>query len=538
MLALAIPDLPLQRRRRGREGSDRPAAIVDEGRVACADAAAQAAGVRPGMTAAAALAACGPLELVPADAAADAAALRALAEAMLALAPAVELAPPDALLLDAGAAHLAAGARAAAGAVPDARRDADERALAARAAALAAELGWEVRAAVADGRGPARALARHGGAALVRVPPGGEAAALAPLPVAALGVAPEVVRRLAALGVRDAAALARLPREALVHRFGADGAGAARLARGEDPSPLAPWTPEALPEEAIELEAPAESAEPLVFVLKRLADRVAARLAGRGLGATRLVLALRLDPRGDERVVVTLAQPTASAARWLAPAKEHLFALRLPAPVAGLRLAAAEVAPVAPEQLAIGDRPEAADALDAVLARLSVRLGAGALFAAEPVERYRPEAAYRSVPFRPRARRAAGEDAGDPDAPAGDRGGRSRRRRARGAGDRGAARTAAAVAPAAEDPSRFRPTRLVSPPRPAVAEGEGGRVTAVRVGGEAHAVLALEGPERIAGEWWAEPLDREYWRVRLAGLGDCWLYRDGGGRLWLHGYFD
>ncbi|HEY6106386.1 MAG TPA: DNA polymerase Y family protein, partial [Anaeromyxobacteraceae bacterium] len=85
----------------------------------------------------------------------------------------------------------------------------------------------------------------------------------------------------------------------------------------------------------------------------------------------------------------------------------------------------------------------------------------------------------------------------------------------------------------------IRPTRLLSPPRPVVAEGEGGRLTALRVEGRAFAVVALAGPERLAGEWWSERFDRDYYRVRLQGLGDAWVYRDGqDGRLYLHGLFD
>ncbi len=84
-----------------------------------------------------------------------------------------------------------------------------------------------------------------------------------------------------------------------------------------------------------------------------------------------------------------------------------------------------------------------------------------------------------------------------------------------------------------------RPTRLLPTPELVVAEGEGGRLTAVRVGGRDRTVLAFEGPERLAGEWWSERFDREYFRVRLDGLGDCWIYRDGAdGRLYLHGFFD
>jgi len=496
VVALLVPDLPLQRLARAREpadGAGRPLAVVAEGRIVCRDAAARAAGVRRGATLPEALAACGRLLPVAADAAADRAALRGLAEAMLGLAPAVEPSPPDVLLLDASAAHLLAPRCAP--------REAEES-LARRALAVAAGMGYAARAAVATGRGTARAIVLHAASAIAWVAPDGAAAALAPLPLSALGFAADVAVRLGALGVDSAGALARLPEGTLAHRFGPDGVAAARLARGDDAAPLVPHLPQTLPEEALDLDGPAESADPLLFALKTLADRVAARLAGRGLGASRLKIVLKLDPRGEERLLVPLAAATAEAARWLLPVKEHLFSLRLAAPVVAVRLAAIEVAAVAPEQLAIGDRPEAIAALQGVLARLAVRLGEGALFAAEPVERHRPEGAYRAVPFAGLTPRA-----------------RSPRR--------------------GEDGSGARPTRLLAAPAPVVAEGEGGRVTALRVDGRARDVLAMDGPERLRGEWWAGPFDRDYYRVRLEGLGDCWVYRDAGdGRLYLHGFFD
>jgi protein ImuB len=518
VLAVAIPGLSLQRIQR-QGASAGPIAVVAEGVVRHADAPALAAGVRPGDSLVQARAACAGLAVAAQDAVADRAALRALAEALLSASPVVEVAPPDALLVDVAGARLA-------GSDPEEA----ERALAGLALGLCADMGYRARVAVADGKGPALALARHGGRERCRAAPGAGGAALAALPLEALGLPAEVLRWLDALGVGSAGALAALPAETIAHRFGAAGAAAVRLARGEDPRPLVPHAPETFPRERWDLDGAEvgvlESAEPVLFAAKRLADRVAARLAGRGLGASRLRLTLVLDPRGEERIDLPLARPGAEAAAWLVPLRERLAGLRLPAPVRGLDLAVVEAAEIPAEQLAVGDRPEVVRALDVALSRLTARLGEGALLAAAPADRHRPEAAYRVAPFRP----GAGRDAG---------------RVARGAGGRrrGAAEAAAGEA-AAGDPGRDaeapeRPTRLVDPPRPVVALGEGGRIAALRLDGRAHAVLALAGPERLAGEWWSEPFDRDYFRARLEELGEVWIYRDGrDGRLWLHGFFD
>jgi protein ImuB len=510
VLALVVPELPLQRVLRAREAAGAaargPLAVERDGQVVACNAEARARGVAAGEALGAARAACGELEVVPADVREERAALTGLAEALLGLAPQVEVAEPDALLLDASAAHLVA----AAGEEP-------ETALAARAVAVAASLGLRCRTAIADGRGPARALARAARSETARAAPGEGGAALAPLGLAALELAPALWVRLTALGLRSAGDLARLPRETLAHRFGAPGLAAWRLARGDDPSPLVPWSPERLPEERLELEAPVENLEALLFGLKRLSDRLAARLAGRGLGATRLALGLRLDPAGDERLEVALAAPTSAASRWLLVLRERLAGLRLPGPVAGATLAVAAAAAAPLEQLGLEDRPAQLTALDAVLTRLAARLGDGGVCTAEPVARHRPERAWRRTAFASR-RKAGARPAPAEGEPEG------------GGGCDAAAPPAAAL---------VRPTRLLGRPEPLVALGEGGRVAAVRLGGRTLRVLSLSPAERLAGEWWSEPFDRDYHRARLEGLGDCWIFRDAAdGRLWLHGFFD
>jgi len=521
VLALWLPELPLQRLLRareaagaGRHGARPPLAVEREGRVVACEAEARARGVRPGDALVQARAACADLESVPADEAADRAALEGLAEALLALAPAVEIALPDVLFLDASGAHLLGP-----GAI-------GERALLERAVAAAAELGLRARASLATGRGPARALARHGRGS--QVIPGAAAGALASLPLGALELPAVMAERLAALGLRRVEELARLPIEALAHRFGAAGVAAWRLAQGDDPSPLVPYVPARLPEERLELEAPVESAEPLLFGLKRLSDRLAARLAGRGLGATRLALALELDPAGVERLELALALPTAAASRWLLVIRERLGALRLPGAVTAVTLAVAEAAPAAREQLALGDRPEQIAALETVLTRLAARLGNEALFAARPVDCHRPEAAYAAAAFA----------AGKPE----EEGRRSRGRDTAATATATVSSTsnAATSTEGVPPPSVLsRPTRLLARPEPLLALGEGGRLAAVRAFGRTLRVLALSPAERLAGEWWAEPFDRDYHRAHLEGLGDCWIFRDAAdGRLWLHGFFD
>jgi protein ImuB len=550
VVALCFPDLPLQRALRAREaasaaqgGRAAPLAVERDGRVVACDPEARAYGVRAGDALAEARAACGELEVAPIDDAADLAELEALAEAMLALAPAVEVAPPDALLLDASGAHLLA---------PEA---AGERLLAQRALAAAAALGLRGRAAAAVGRGPARALARHGLGG-DPIAPGAAAAALAPLPLSALALEARLAERLASVGLRTVGDLAQLPGEAFAHRFGPGGVAAWRLARGEDPSPLTPFAPRSLPREAIDLEAPIEAAEPLLFASKRLCDRAAARLAGRGLGATRLALALRLHPRGAERIAIPLARPSTDPARWMLVLRERLGELALPAPVAGMALEVEEASAAPREQLSLEDRPQQMVALETVLARLAARLGDGALFAAAPVERHRPEGAFRARAFtgkkepmkeetprpaqpkrratRPRGARGPGASASTSTSPA--------TSAATSSSTSTSTRNGAAVdvrddaSPPSSDLAR--PTRLLARPEQLVALGEGGRLSAVRFGGRALRVLALSPVERLAGDWWSEPFERDYHRARIEGLGDCWIYRDASGRLWLHGFFD
>ena len=525
-LALHLPDLPLQRLRRARERRTTASRPWRSG--GGAGGVLRRGGARGGRPQRARR----PRRRSPraggsrrcrAIAAADRAALRALAEVLLALAPAVEVAPPDVLL--------ARRQRRAPARAPPARRS--PRAVGRRGAprgagalAAAAEMGYaRVRGRRDGARAGAgawrRATAARGG--------DGPAAWSGPRDGTARALARAAARRRSGCrrpsrrgsrrsGSRTRARWRGCRRGRSPTGSAPEGVAAARLARGEDDSPLVPYVPATLPEEALELEAPAECAEPLLFALKRLADRVAARLAGRGLGASRLEARpeARSAWRGAARSSRWRSRPP-SAARWLVPAKEHLFALRLPGRGhrrSGSSRSRWRSSPSSSSRSAIGRRRSPRSRGCSRGSRCGS--GTAALFAAEPVERYRPEGAYRAgaVPAcGRRGRRGPGRCVAGA--------GRAARRRA--------ARPASAARPGSLLARRswsWRRGRAVGSPRCAWA-GATGRCSHSR------------GRSGCAGEWWAGAFDRDYYRVRLDGLGDCWVYRDGAdGRLYLHGFFD
>ena len=222
------------------------------------------------------------------------------------------------------------------------------------------------------------------------VPPGGpaaEAAFLAPLPIALLPASPEARDRLRLFGLQCIGELARLPRSAVVARFGADGGSLHDLANGRDARPLVPRRPPELLRASTKLDPPVELLEPLRFVLRRLAEVLAAQLAGRGAGATMARLELTLDGgwAGESTHLVdqVLPGPTARAEPI-----ERLLLARLEVappsgPVTGMALELAGVRPAEGRQLGLFVPQAAGEArLDWQLADLAIRFGEGRILRA------------------------------------------------------------------------------------------------------------------------------------------------------------
>jgi DNA polymerase IV len=130
---------------------------------------------------------------------------------------------------------------------------------------------------------------------LVVVPPGQEAAFLAPLPARRLwGVGPKAEERLAKLGVVTIGDLARLPPERLEHRLGTHGLDLQQLARGIDDRPVHAEHAEAksLGQEHT-YGADTADLDRLRHTLLDLADGVARRLRSHSLRARTVTLKYR-----------------------------------------------------------------------------------------------------------------------------------------------------------------------------------------------------------------------------------------------------
>lgn len=308
---LLVPGLPLAAELRAHpEWVGQPVAVVagsgPRAEVLALSPEAEAQAVQIGQTAVHARAACADLILCPHSPALERAARDALRDAALSTSPRVEEAPPGtgvyvaeaAVFIDArGLDALFQSERGFAGALYERTR----------------RLGLPAVIAVAGGRGVARIAARlawQNGEETRVIDPGGDAAFLAPLPLDLVNPSDSLADALGRFGLHRVGDLSSLPERALTTRLGEAIRPLLALARGEDRAPPPPVPPSDLFEEASDLEFPVRTVEPLLFVLRGLLDRLAERLACRGLAWGELTLELGLDGGGRDVRRVGMAAPT------------------------------------------------------------------------------------------------------------------------------------------------------------------------------------------------------------------------------------
>ncbi|HEV8549641.1 MAG TPA: DNA polymerase Y family protein [Polyangiaceae bacterium] len=325
----------------------RPTATLD-----AVNAAARRCGVRAGQTITEARALIAGFEVERLPPAAVEQALAAIAEVSLGFGATVALRVPDTVWVDvSGSAHLFGG----------------EEALVEELVDRVRALGYGVRAAVAPGPELARAVARWAppktsGKGAHFVPAVGAAQAVQALPVVALPLSEECHGFLVRLGVLTLGDLAALPRSSLTTRLSGEVGRALDLAVGLDPTPLIPYQ---LPETVVEelgFEYGVDGSEPLLFALRGIAARVAARLAGRGMAAERLVLSLGHDRpiarlRGEKETTelrFALSSPLTREDDIRRVVAARLERARLPAPTLSVRLEVPVMVSAVARQLELG----------------------------------------------------------------------------------------------------------------------------------------------------------------------------------------
>jgi protein ImuB len=476
-----------------------PTALITETahgpRIAAANDAGLAAGARAGMLLADARALCPDLAAVPADPAGDLAALEKLALWAQRWGPWSAMDPPDGVLVDVtGAAHLFGG---------------EERLLADVAAAFAAR-GLTVRAALAPTAGAAWALAHYGPPSGILTPGDDPLRLLGDLPVAALRLDDDVLTVLRRLGIKRLGQLAAVSgagddpaqeaasRDALHRRFRNRRSPAAnpllRLDQllGRVPEPLLPVIERPMPMVQRRVMEPLRHRDLLDRVVGDLAAQMVRELEARGEGARRLELALwRVDGEVLARRI-ELAAATREAEHMM-----RLFARRLDDVEAGFGIEMVQLRASWSEPLGLSqaDLDAAAEshgtALAACIDRLSVRLGPEAVT--------RPVARASHVPERAQGWQP-------PLAPV------------------------AAIAGALPVPAR--PLKLLDRAEPIAVlhAAPDGVPQRFRWRGAVREVVRVEGPERIAPEWWRERSTarlRDYYRIEDEAGRRYWIYRQG-----------
>jgi protein ImuB len=585
-----LPRFPLQRLVLERPSfAGKPMVLLEDvkgaERVIFVSRAASASGVRRGQTGAAASATVPGLVTRRYDADEERKALLTLGESLLVVAPGFELDAPHGLWLDASAAHLSGG----------------EATWREELIARCGVAGFRAKVVVGSERFTTQASGRFADGGVLPAQ-GGAAFASTPLDsLLCAGLGADVLGPLKALGLTTLGELSALPIGSLAARFGSLGHLVSQLARGHDDSCL---VPEVLPEvidEAVSLDWPAEQLEPVLFAIKMVVDRLCARLQGRQLAAVRLSVGLTLEGAGLTSLPLILARPSAHSKLLLELIRHRLTDLSVRHPIAGVRVIVEEACPEPGRQLMLGDAPAGDAQLEVVLSKLQSALGEASLFSAEPLARHRPETAWKLAPFRPPDAGRPSElwgalDAGwtlgekkaqttspetndrqqtndqlsllslpvtekpkpEPVVMAASAWDGPRGRAAAGpneadvmdvlagltVGERWRAPKAKSVA----EPLMLavtlesRPSRVFREPTVLHADvsSSSGLPASVTLQGRRRRVEAIEGPERLVGQWWSpDPVARDYYRLRLEGIGMLWVFKDAGdGRFYAHGVFD
>jgi protein ImuB len=406
----------------------------------------------------------------------------------------VSLDAPDGLFLDiTGAAHLFGG----------------EEKMLATVTRLIARQGFAVRGAIAGTSLAAHALARYAPATITSR--GGEARAVAPLPIMALECGDKALRALRHAGLNTVGMVAGRLHSELSERLGTNFVTRLKMMLGAEEKPLQPRRdlPDLMAEQRFA--EPIVTEEMIAASLLRLAQHLGTVLEREGRGARTLEAAFFRADGKVSRIGVRTGEPLRDPAVMLRLLRQRLDALADPLdPGFGfdlIRLEALMAEETKPATISFDSNENARRQIGFLVDRLTARFGEPRVQRFVPQDTHIPEAQSAAVP-------AQDGDFGPQ--------GWSRKR-------------------LPGDPPR-RPLRLLEKPEPIEAGfplAPDGPPKFFRWRQCRHDVERAEGPERIAMEWWERSvrvsgsdqrksgLTRDYFRVETRDGQRFWIYRDG-----------
>ena len=257
--------------------------------------------------------------------------------------------------------------------------------------------GFAARAVIADTPGAAAALARFGPDSVSVVPPGGTAAVLKPLPLAALRLAPETVAAMDRVGLKRIGQIVGAPRAPLAARFGRTLIQRLDQALGSEEEAISPRRPAPVLIAERRFAAPIGLEEDVATALASLAATLCQTMEARGAGARRLELSLFRVDGLVSRIVVGTGRPLRDAGRMRALFKEKFAGLGdgLDAGYGFdmMRLAATEAQPLSLTQIDLDGGGDSDSDLDGLIDRIGARLGTGAVGRLAPRDSHIPERA-------------------------------------------------------------------------------------------------------------------------------------------------
>jgi protein ImuB len=332
---------------------------------------AAAAGVSVGQTSTQALARCPALAIVPRSPAQEQSAQAALLEIAGTLSPEVEATADGFCTVNLRTS-----------------RGHDWPALGARIVAGLAALSLGAQVGIASNPDLAFIAARHARPVLTVQTPH---AFLANLALHELNPSPDLLAVLGDWGIHNLAQFTSLPRGELMDRLGPEAARLWERAGGKMERPLRLVRAAEEFAEVFDFEREVETVEPLLFIVRRFLDQLAARLGNVHRVAGRMALTLMLANGGTHAHTFTVPSPTADVDVLFRIVHTHLDGLRLDHAATGVRLL---ITPALAErqQFQLFESPlRDPNRFGETLGRLAALVGAENVGTAEVLDTHRPD---------------------------------------------------------------------------------------------------------------------------------------------------